>query len=253
MTSFRRPVFDALVRQAISIWSRLIRPFRRLPRERAVPLVTLAALSVLLLALIMYERSQAPAPWTFPQEIEQTSPAENTDGSNPATTPQGTDPRTGGNDSAAGIGDPTAFQDNAEPVARIQAEDRLVWPADGPRSKSFGWVFSETYQDYRHHPGIDFKVPVGTSVRAALTGVVLSVDSGSPAGTAIVLDHQDGRRTLYSGLKQAKVDVGDKVKQGQVIGQVGEPGEGEIGDGPHLHFELSRDGEPADPVSLFKR
>jgi murein DD-endopeptidase MepM/ murein hydrolase activator NlpD len=114
-------------------------------------------------------------------------------------------------------------------------------------------VFSETYQDYRHHSGIDFKVPAGANVRAALTGIVLSVDSGGTAGTAIVVDHQDGRQTIYSGLKQVKVDVGDMVKQGQVIGQVGDPGESEIADGPHLHFELSRDGEPVDPVSLFKR
>lgn len=256
MASSRRPLLDALAGRAISIWGRLIRPFKRIPGERFVPLVTLAVLSVLLLALIMYERSQTPAPWTFPQEIEETLPTEDTaannpEANNPASTPQGNGPATGTDGSVTSTGPVSG--ENTEPPARIQAEDALIWPTDGPRTKSFGWIFSETYQDYRYHSGLDFKVPAGTNVRAALSGVVAVVENGAAAGTTVILDHQDGRRTLYSGLKKVKVEPGDTVKQGQVIGQVGEPGEDEVAEGPHLHFELSRDGEPTDPVPAFKR
>ncbi|HXA28813.1 MAG TPA: M23 family metallopeptidase [Candidatus Angelobacter sp.] len=95
------------------------------------------------------------------------------------------------------------------------------------------------------HTGIDLGAPLGTPVHAALDGVARVVTSATGYGLHVVLDSGDGLTTLYAHLDSATVHDGDEVAAGDVIGQVGSTGNST---GPHLHFEVRRDGIAEDPA-----
>jgi murein DD-endopeptidase MepM/ murein hydrolase activator NlpD len=67
------------------------------------------------------------------------------------------------------------------------------------------------------------------------------------AGTVIVLDHGNGRKTFYSHLSTLAVEAGQRVTRGQAIGGVGNTG---VSTGPHLHFEVWEDGKHVDPAAV---
>ena len=100
------------------------------------------------------------------------------------------------------------------------------------------------------HKGIDYAMPVGTPVTAALGGTVSQVDLNADYGTSIMVDNTDGTQAVYAHLSEKTVKVGDKVNQGQTIGKSGQSGNA---NGPHLHFEM-RNGKnnPVDPNTLLK-
>ena len=94
------------------------------------------------------------------------------------------------------------------------------------------------------HSGIDLAAPAGTPVRATLAGVAHVVVSATGYGLHVVLDHGAGLSSLYAHLSAAFVLDGAAVAAGEVIGAVGSSGNST---GPHLHFEIRRDGLPEDP------
>lgn len=100
-----------------------------------------------------------------------------------------------------------------------------------------------------NHTGMDYNVPVGTPVKAAMDGVVSQVDINADYGTSIMIDHANGMQSIYAHLSGKNVKVGDQVKRGQNIGKSGESGNAS---GPHLHFEV-RNGKnnPVDPSALI--
>jgi murein DD-endopeptidase MepM/ murein hydrolase activator NlpD len=88
----------------------------------------------------------------------------------------------------------------------------------------------------RHHDGIDIPAPKGTPIVAVDKGVVIYSDNGIRGyGNMIVIAHSDEIFTVYAHNRTNKVDKGDKVRRGQVIGEVGNTGRST---GPHLHFEI---------------
>jgi murein DD-endopeptidase MepM/ murein hydrolase activator NlpD len=95
------------------------------------------------------------------------------------------------------------------------------------------------------HSGVDLAAPLGTAVVAALDGVVHVVRSALGYGLHVVIDHGDGLTTLYGHLRGVAVADGDVVAGGDQIGDVGSTGNST---GPHLHFEVRRDGVPEDPL-----
>lgn len=97
------------------------------------------------------------------------------------------------------------------------------------------------------HSGIDLVADSGTNILAAADGVVVTCDYDSSHGVHVVIDHSDGRTTVYAHMlwDSCTVSEGDTVTAGQVIGQVGSTG---ISTGPHLHFELWQDGVAVDPL-----
>lgn len=94
------------------------------------------------------------------------------------------------------------------------------------------------------HSGIDLAVPTGTPVRATLAGVAHVLVSAGGYGLHVVLDHGAGLSSLYAHLSAAWVADGATVAAGEVIGAAGSSGNST---GPHLHFEIRRDGLPEDP------
>jgi murein DD-endopeptidase MepM/ murein hydrolase activator NlpD len=118
---------------------------------------------------------------------------------------------------------------------------RLAYPLAEPAESldPWGWRYSERRSAWRLHTGIDLAAPKGTVVLASQAGWVLLVESISGYGTTVLLDHGEGWQTLYAHLHQASVLEGAWLEQGQDLGTVGMTGSAT---GPHLHFELRRQG-----------
>jgi murein DD-endopeptidase MepM/ murein hydrolase activator NlpD len=94
------------------------------------------------------------------------------------------------------------------------------------------------------HSGVDLAAPAGTPVRATLAGVAHVVVSSTGYGLHLIVDHGQGLTSLYGHLSAVAVADGEAVGRGEVIGAVGSTGNST---GPHLHFEIRRDGLPEDP------
>ena len=95
------------------------------------------------------------------------------------------------------------------------------------------------------HSGIDLAAPYGTPVYATLGGVVQVIVSPFGYGLHIIIDHGDGLTSLYGHLSAVDVSSGQIVDTGQFIGAVGTSGNST---GPHLHFEIRRDGIAENPL-----
>lgn len=101
-----------------------------------------------------------------------------------------------------------------------------------------------------YHKGTDYPVPVGTPVYAAADGTVSKAQHGGGShsyGLYVALEHSNGYKTIYAHLSQTLVYPGDTVTKGQLIGKSGQSGNVT---GPHLHFEVQKNGVAVDPGSL---
>ncbi|MGM9567982.1 MAG: M23 family metallopeptidase [Clostridia bacterium] len=98
------------------------------------------------------------------------------------------------------------------------------------------------------HSGIDLAVPEGTTVSAVKKGTVSFAGWGNGYGYRIVIDHGDGTQTTYNHLSDIGVKVGDTVNAGSAIALSGDTGNST---GPHLHFEVKKDGRYVDPALYF--
>ena len=109
-------------------------------------------------------------------------------------------------------------------------------------------VYSETFEDWRIHDGIDIAAASGTAVLAASDGTVASVVQDPMMGMTVVIDHGDGYCTTYANLAETPtVSAGETVCAGAVIGAVGESALAESARGSHLHFSVTLDGDVVDP------
>jgi len=110
--------------------------------------------------------------------------------------------------------------------------------------------FGEKITDPKGHTGIDYGLPLNTPVLAAADGVVHHVGFAENGyGYYIVLNHEDGRKTLYAHLEHTMVVKTMHVRQGEQIGLSGSTGNST---GPHLHFEIQQNGKAVDPMPFLK-
>jgi murein DD-endopeptidase MepM/ murein hydrolase activator NlpD len=122
---------------------------------------------------------------------------------------------------------------------------RLLPPVAGTVSSGFGGRAGG------RHAGIDILAPSGTEVVAAAPGIASFAGSGMRGyGRAVILDHGEGIATLYGHLATIRVQSGETVPAGAVIGTIGRSGNATAF---HLHFELRVDGEAVDPVPYLDR
>ncbi len=113
----------------------------------------------------------------------------------------------------------------------------------------FGYRTDPFYRTQRFHAGIDFTAPRGVEVYATADGVVESVTSEIWGyGQHIIINHGNGFKTLYGHLSKFKVKRGQKVTRGQLIGLIGSTGKST---GPHLHYEVHKNGEKLNPAFFF--
>lgn len=98
------------------------------------------------------------------------------------------------------------------------------------------------------HAGVDFAAPLGTPIFAAAGGVVISAEQHPVYGNAVTIDHGNDLATLYAHASKLVVKVGDIVKRGQKVAEVGTTGRST---GPHLHFEVHVKGVPQNPSKFL--
>ena len=116
-------------------------------------------------------------------------------------------------------------------------------------SSYFGYRPDPIYKVAKFHSGMDFASFIGTDVFVTGDGVVETVEENYWGyGNVIIVNHGYGYKTRYAHLSKFGVTKGEKVKRGQVIGYVGSTGKST---GPHLHYEVIRNGEPTNPMHFF--
>lgn len=137
----------------------------------------------------------------------------------------------------------------AQNGVRMPIRPGIVFPVLSPKlSSGYGNRVHPVYHYKRHHSGIDLAVPEKTHVRAVLEGRVVFAGVYAGFGKLVTIEHSHGDISMYGHLSEIKVNVGQQIKQGEILGRVGSTG---ISTGPHLHFEWRHQGETIDPLKVF--
>lgn len=116
-------------------------------------------------------------------------------------------------------------------------------------ASGFGYRIDPVYKTTKFHAGLDFAAPQGSPVYATADGVVeLAGNTGNGFGNHVVINHGFSYETLYGHLVRIKAKAGQKVRRGEVIGWVGSTGKST---GPHLHYEVHKNGKELNPIYFF--
>jgi len=140
---------------------------------------------------------------------------------------------------AAGLPAPKCIPGLGGPV-------QFAWPVRGPITSPFGMRVDPVTGRYQLHSGVDIGADYGVPITSSADGSVIYAGWYGGYGYAIIIDHGGGWSTLYAHCSAMYVSTNQPVRQGQVIGAVGATG---WATGPHLHFEIRRNGVPLDPLS----
>lgn len=113
--------------------------------------------------------------------------------------------------------------------------------------------YNQTTRDWRVHNGVDIAAAAGTPVQAAADGQVYTVYDDDQMGTTVVIRHEGGYTTKYSSLAaDVSVSAGENVTMGQTIGTVGTTALMENALGEHVHFSVTLNDEPMDPMEFLE-
>uniref|UniRef100_A0A831X206 Peptidase M23 n=1 Tax=Thermorudis peleae TaxID=1382356 RepID=A0A831X206_9BACT len=134
----------------------------------------------------------------------------------------------------------------SRPGGDVMAQLAGAWPARGEVTSHFGP--RTLLPGEQHHSGIDIAVPIGTPVQATADGIVQFVGNTDGYGVRVEIRHADGTVTLYAHLSEALVQPGQRVVKGETIGKSGNTG---ASTGPHLHYEIRRNGQAVDPWPIM--
>lgn len=115
-------------------------------------------------------------------------------------------------------------------------------------ASGYGWRMDPIYHTPRFHAGMDFTAPIGTDIYATADGVIASAGWEHGYGYCVQINHGYGYLTLYGHLSSIKVQRGQKVTRGYVIGLVGNTGKST---GPHLHYEVHYRGNIMNPQNYY--
>lgn len=118
------------------------------------------------------------------------------------------------------------------------------WPLVGTITSGYGWRQSG------YHHGIDIAGEIGDPIKACAAGTVTFAGYKSVYGRTVVIEHPDGKETLYAHVQTIKVSQGESVARGQVIATVGMTGRTT---GPHVHLEVRNNGELCNPLNYLSR
>jgi Membrane proteins related to metalloendopeptidases len=116
-------------------------------------------------------------------------------------------------------------------------------------ASGFGYRTDPFTKARKMHEGMDFTAKIGTPIYATGDGVVERADNtASGFGNHIVINHGFGYETLYAHLSKYKCRAGQRIQRGDVIGYVGSTGRSE---GPHLHYEVHKNGKVVNPLNFY--
>lgn len=127
----------------------------------------------------------------------------------------------------------------------------LQMPAAGKVAKDFGWQYSGALNEWYYNPGITIAAHKGTSVRAAWSGRVTNVNRQPRLGLTLTVMDGDGFETVYGHLGQAKVQAGQTVHQGEVIGTVGAASLYSRSSGSHVDFQVYHGTKATNPTNYL--
>jgi murein DD-endopeptidase MepM/ murein hydrolase activator NlpD len=123
-------------------------------------------------------------------------------------------------------------------------------PVQGRMSSDFGWRTHPISGEKKFHGGMDIAAPTGTEIRAAQRGLVTFAGNRPGYGNVVEIRHPDGTTGRYAHASRLHVETGDKIDVGETIADVGATGQVT---GPHLHFEVRKNGHPIDPERWLDR
>ncbi len=116
-------------------------------------------------------------------------------------------------------------------------------------ASGFGYRMDPIYKTIKLHAGLDFASPHGAPIYATADGVIgIAGNTGNGFGNHVLINHGYGYQTLYGHMYKVKVRSGQRVKRGEIIGWVGSTGKST---GPHLHYEVHKNGQKIDPIYFF--
>ncbi len=194
------------------------------------------------------EPMPSPAVTSAPKADTTTTPKESTGGSAPKASaneqkspaPEKAPDKTSSTSTVFAQTEPQSFimPVPAPEVTFVFAQDKLV--------------YSKTLDDWRTHNGVDLSAERGTNVVAVADGIVTEVKNDPRYGFTVVIDHQNGLKTVYANLASGDVvSPNQKVVQGEIIGSVGNTALFEAAEQPHLHFQVFKDGVLVDPMEYL--
>jgi murein DD-endopeptidase MepM/ murein hydrolase activator NlpD len=125
---------------------------------------------------------------------------------------------------------------------------RFAWPVYGRISGRYGMRLHPVYRRRMMHTGLDIAAPAGTPIRAALQGRVVFVGWKGGLGKTVVIEHPNGYETTYGHCSRILVKKGQTVEKSDKIALVGTTG---ISTGPHVHFEVKKNGKRQNPESIL--
>ena len=113
-------------------------------------------------------------------------------------------------------------------------------------------IYSKTLDEWIMHTGVDIILPIGSPVYASEKGKIIEVSSSTGDGIKIVIEHEDGYKSIYSNLSTTKlVHEGQIIEKGQIISNIGKTATFEYNEKNHLHFEIHKDGKPINPLNVI--
>lgn len=138
------------------------------------------------------------------------------------------------------------YNTNQEKMKHIPA----IKPTEGIILSGFGMRYHPVLQYRRQHEGLDFRANVGNKIYATGDGVVKHAGLKGTYGRLLIIDHDYGYESYYAHLSSFAKDIkpGTKVKRGDLVGFTGQSG---MVEGPHLHYEVHKKGEPIDPLKYL--
>lgn len=152
----------------------------------------------------------------------------------------------------------TSFEEKVQDVKEAAAEpflqeedisdEKTAVPVSGIITSYYGNREHPVYSGDSFHGGVDIAADEGTDICAVKDGIVTEAGTAEMAGNYIRIDHGGGEVTLYCHCSELYAKEGEEVSAGDVIAAVGQTG---LATGPHLHLEVSVDGESADPLEVF--
>lgn len=141
---------------------------------------------------------------------------------------------------------------DAELLLRQASQGKLLMDRPVDENSYVSSVFGRRIDPFTgrraRHEGIDFSGEMGAPILAAENGVVLSVSRHPQYGNSLIIDHGNGLTTRYAHASRLLVKQGDLVKRGQPVAEIGSTGRST---GPHLHFEVLKNGVPQNPLNYL--
>lgn len=127
-----------------------------------------------------------------------------------------------------------------------------IWPLDKNKVRghigSYGYRIHPIFKTKRKHDGMDFAGPIGTPIYATADGTIQSAGRDGAYGISVTVNHNFGYKTRYAHLNKSRVVMGQRVKRGEMIGELGNTGRST---GPHLHYEVIYKGNTVNPINYI--